>query len=127
MIQNIIYQYKKLKDLNQPGDYNFYAIIYDASIPFQDKTPNVYSCTLKVIDQDINALKYPDTLNNEVVYITIRSNTKDNLPHIHNFGDIIRIQKGRLTFNTNTSTKQVYLNLTNIQNIKCSWTIFNSK
>ena len=127
MTQTTIYQYKRLKDLTRDGDYNFYAIIYDASLPFQDKAPNTYSCTLKVIDQDINGLNYPSTLNNEIVYIIIKSNTKDNLPYVHSFGDIIRIQKGKFKFNTVNSTHQVYLNLTLMQNIKCSWTIFPSK
>ena len=127
MSQNIIYQYKKLKDLQREGDYNFYAVIYDASLPFQENTPNTYSCTIKVVDEDINGLKYPESLNNELVYIIIKSNTKDNLPYIHTFGDIIRIQKGKLKYNSTTNMRQVYLNLTSIHNIKCSWTIFPSK
>jgi hypothetical protein len=122
MIQNTKFRYATLKELINVGDYNFYAIIYDATLPAQDKNPNQYVCSIKVIDKEINRLNNPNSLQNEIVTIIIKSNSKDNLPYIHRFGDIIRIQRGNFMSNK----KIVYLNLTS-QNIKSTWTIFPSK
>lgn len=124
MTQATKFKYYSLKDLNLNGEYNFYGVIYDASLPYQDEVPNQYVCTIKVVDPEINKLNYPDTLNDEIVYVIIKSNTKDNLPYIHHFGDIIRIQRGKFSIK---KKRTVYLNLTSMQNIKSSWTIFQSK
>jgi hypothetical protein len=88
------YKYNTLKELNNNDNYNFYGIIYDATFPTTDDTPNDYICTLKVIDPDINCLTFPTSFSEEVVNIIIKSNSKDNLPFIHNVGDIIRIHRG---------------------------------
>lgn len=123
MSQAIKYKYYSLEDLKLQGEYNFFGIIYDASIPYQDNEPNTYICTLKIIDPQINKLNYPDSLNDQIVNVIIKSNTKDNLPYVHNFGDILRVQRGKYTMK---KRRTVYLNLTSTQNIRSTWTIFPS-
>lgn len=88
--------YRSIKDLSETkqNDNNFYAVIYDATFPTQDTTPNNYICMVKVIDYDVNCLSYPNSLNENLLNIIIKSNCKENLPNIHNVGDILRIQKG---------------------------------
>jgi hypothetical protein len=88
------YKYTGMKDFDKPDNYNFYGIIYDATFPTHDDTPNDYICTLKVIDPDINCLTFPSSFADEVINIIIKSNSKENLPYIHNVGDIIRIHRG---------------------------------
>lgn len=139
------YKYSNVKDLTTiSGDYNFYGIIYDATFPSVDETPNTYVCTVKVIDSDVNCLTFPNSLNDEVVNVIIKSNSKENLPYIHNIGDIIRIHRGYYVsgfkisyiyyiyfllfdlfiFQKPKKKKNVYLNLTNISKLKASWCIF---
>lgn len=118
------YKYTSLKDIQVNGDYHFYGIIYDASIPTQDEVPNQYICTLKLIDQDINCISFPDSLQEELIYVILKSNSKENLPYIHTFGDIIRIQRGKFVLK---KKKKVYLNLTSYSKVKGNWTIFSSK
>jgi hypothetical protein len=88
------YTYSNLKEIAISGDCNFYGIIYDATYPTQDETPDSYVCTLKIIDQDINCLAFPTTLNDEIINLIIKSNSKDNLPYVHTVGDIIRVHRG---------------------------------
>ena len=88
------YKYSNIKDISQAENYNFYGIIYDASFPSTDDTPNTYVCNVKLIDTDTNCLTFPSSLNDEIVTLIIKSNTKENLPYIHNVGDIMRIHRG---------------------------------
>jgi hypothetical protein len=50
-------KYTLLKDIEEPGEYNCYGIIYDASFPQylekKEKDNNTlnYGCTIKLIDQ----------------------------------------------------------------------------
>jgi hypothetical protein len=48
------YKYNTIKEFNMPGDYNFYGVIYDATFPVYEEKENLYHCTIKVIDQDVN-------------------------------------------------------------------------
>lgn len=123
MIQSTKLKYVSLKELTINGDYNFYGIIYDATFPSQDDLPNQYYCSIKIIDKDINRLNNPNNFNDEIVNVIIKSNSKENLPYIHQFGDIIRIQRGKFTYKSN---KNVYLNLSS-QGSKSTWTIYSSK
>lgn len=96
--------YTSLKGLDAEGDYNFFGIIYDATFPTQDETPNNYVCTLKLIDQDINNINSEDRLEFEIINLIIKSNSKDNLPHIHQIGDIIRVHRGIYVYIINKFT-----------------------
>ncbi len=87
------YKYSEIKDILTYDNYNFYGIIYDASFPTTDDTPNTYVCNIKLIDTDTNCLTFPNSLNQELVTLIVKSNTKDNLPYIHNVGDILRVHR----------------------------------
>jgi hypothetical protein len=88
------YKYSEIKDIVNQDNYNFYGIVYDATYPTMDDSPNTYVCNVKIIDTDTNCLTFPNSLSNELVTLIIKSNTKDNLPTIHNIGDILRIHRG---------------------------------
>jgi hypothetical protein len=90
------YKYTNIKDLNMDGYFNFYGVIYDATFPVYDEKENSYSATVKIIDQDVNCLTYPESLNDNIVYLIIKSSDKENLPFIHSIGDIIRVHRGNL-------------------------------
>lgn len=88
------YKYSQIKEMKVDGDYNFYGIIYDASFPLQEESPNSYICYLKIIDPDVNCLTNPTNLNDELINLIIKSNCKENLPFVHSIGDIIRVHRG---------------------------------
>jgi hypothetical protein len=88
------YKYTSIKDIEQIDNYNFYGIIYDATFPAVDEISKHYVCNVKVIDPDINCLTNPSTLADNIVTLIIKSNTMEQLPFIHNIGDIIRIHRG---------------------------------
>jgi hypothetical protein len=90
------YKYTNIKDLNTDGYFNFYGVIYDATFPVFDDKENSYSATVKIIDQEVNCLSHPETLNDNIVYLNIKSSDKENLPFIHSIGDIVRVHRGNL-------------------------------
>ena len=85
------------------GDYNFWGVIYDASFPIQednqhnaykDNTNITYICYLKLIDPTVNCISNPFDINEEIIHLIIKSSSKENLPFLHNIGDIIRVHRG---------------------------------
>ena len=127
-------KYTLLKDIQEQGEYNFYGIIYDASFPkiseksekSQQSSIN-FECSIKLIDQNINSLEYPDSteFNNNIKTLIIKSNYKEQIPFIHTIGDIIRVQHGYCKQKMN---KCLYLNFSHNFNKKNgiqNWCIFS--
>jgi hypothetical protein len=85
------YKYTSIKDMNESENYNFYGVVYDATFPTTEDTPNDYVCIIKVIDTETNCLT---ALDDGVLTLVIKSNSKENLPFIHSVGDIIRVHRG---------------------------------
>jgi hypothetical protein len=92
------YKYSTINEIMKDGDYNFYGIIYDASFPLQEENTqnqqNNFICYLKLIDPTVNCITNPFDLNEELIHLIIKSNSRDNLPFTHNIGDIIRVHRG---------------------------------
>ena len=97
------YIYTPLNEMNEPGEYNFYGIIYDSTFPIQEeensmldeqKSNPVYNCIIKLIDQSINCLTNPNNFQDNLITLIIKSTDKENIPFIHNIGDIIRVHRG---------------------------------
>ena len=118
----IKYNYTSFENLKEQGEYNFYAIIFDATFPLEEDTKLKYSCTLKLIDQTINCLTNPDNFDENIIYLIIKSNEKYNIPYIHNIGDIIRVHSG---FYSPKKKRNVYLNVCKDNEIKGSWCIYS--
>ena len=116
------YKYSTFEDLNEQGEYNFYAIIYDASFPLEESNTLKYSCTLKLIDQTTNCLSNPNNFNDNIIYLTIKSSEKENIPYIHHIGDIIRVHRG---FYSPKNKRNVYLNVCKDNKIKGSWCLYS--
>ena len=87
------YEYSNIKSFSNPGDYNFYGIIYDATFPVQDDI-NSYTCNLKIIDPEVNLLSNPEDFNEQVINLVIKATSLDALPFVHKIGDIIRVHRG---------------------------------
>ncbi len=88
------YKYTNLIDLkNENKKYNLYALIYDATFPSFDDSPTQYICTMKILDNFINRLRYSN-FDDEVVTLIFKSTSRENLPFSHHIGDIIRIHRG---------------------------------
>ena len=119
---SIKYKYSAFEDLNEQGEYNFYAIIYDASFPLEESNTLKYSCTLKLIDQTTNCLSNPNNFNENIIYLTIKSSEKENIPYIHHIGDIIRVHRG---FYSPKNKRNVYLNVCKDNKIKGSWCLYS--
>ena len=92
-MSNVKYKYQTLKEIDA-GDCNFYGIIYDATFPVLEDKENTFECILKIIDPDINCLTFPNNLNDNIIYLIIKSSEKENMPYIHSIGDIIRVHRG---------------------------------
>ena len=116
------YKYSYLEDLKVQGEYNFYGVIYDASFPLEEATSKKYSCTLKLIDQTTNCLSDPNSFNDNIIYLTIKSSEKENIPYIHHIGDIIRVHRG---FYSPKKKRNVYLNVCKDNRIKGSWCLYS--
>jgi len=119
---SIKYKYSAFEDLNEQGEYNFYAIIYDASFPLEESNTLKYSCTLKLIDKTTNCLSNPNNFNENIIYLTIKSSEKENIPYIHHIGDIIRVHRG---FYSPKNKRNVYLNVCKDNKIKGSWCLYS--
>ena len=95
------YKYHSIKEFNLPADYNFYGVIYDATFPVYEEKENLYHCTIKVIDMDVNCQTYPSNLSEHLINLIVKSSEKENLPYIHSVGDIIRVHRGVYVRNKN--------------------------
>ena len=118
----IKYKYTTFDNLIEQGEYNFYAVILDATFPLEEASSSKYSCTLKLIDQTTNCLTHPNNFNDNIIYLTIKSTEKENIPYIHHIGDIIRVHRG---FYSPKSKRNVYLNVCKDNKIKGSWCIYS--
>ena len=115
------YKYNLINEMKTDGDYNFYGVIYDASFPAQednkqntyankdDKNPT-YICYLKLIDPTVNCITNPFDLNEEIIHLIIKSSSKENLPYLHNIGDIIRVHRGVFVIKLNKKKKNIAFN-----------------
>ena len=116
------YKYTTFEDLKEQGEYNFYAVIYDASFPLEESTSKKYSCTLKLIDHTTNCLTNPNDFNNNIIYLTIKSSEKENIPYVHHIGDVIRVHRG---FYSPKAKRNVYLNVCKDNKFKGSWCLYS--
>jgi hypothetical protein len=123
-------KYTKLSELSEPGEYNCYGIIYDASFPqIQEQSQqgaSKYECTIKLIDENINFLNCADvsTFNNNIITLIIKSQFKEKIPYIHTIGDIIRIHSG---IYSHKNKKNIYVQIatTTKGQTNASWCIFS--
>ena len=126
--KSIAITYTTFDQMKQSGEYNFYGIIYDASIP-QSQSPEQsqqiqkYECTIKLIDKSVNFIKYPDLelLKDNLITLIIKSTS---VPYIHTIGDIIRVHHGNYS---HKAKRNIYLSQDTKQNssIIPSWCIFS--
>jgi hypothetical protein len=98
------YKYTSIKDMNENENYNFYGVIYDATFPTIDDSPTDYVCIIKVIDTETNCLNISN-IDEEVLTLVIKSNSKESLPFIHTVGDIIRVHRGLYVIFNNLEAK----------------------
>ena len=119
---SIKYKYSMFSDLIEQGEYNFYGVIYDSSFPLEETTTGKYSCTIKLIDQNTNCLSNPNDFNENIIYLTIKSSEKENIPYIHNIGDVIRIHHG---FYSPKNKRNVYLNVCKGNKANGSWCLYS--
>ena len=128
----IKYKYTTFDELKEQGEYNFFAIIYDASFPQEenslsesDKKKNAtkYFCILKLIDQTTNCLTNPNNFHENVIYLIIKSAEKENIPYVHNIGDIIRVHRG---FYAPKKKRNIYVNVCKDNKIKGSWCLYSA-
>jgi hypothetical protein len=87
-------KYSKIKEIKEDGNYNFYGIIFDASLPKKEESTDNYMTCIKIIDQQVNCLNNKTNLDDSLIHLFIKCPTKELLPFIHCVGDIIRVQKG---------------------------------
>ena len=118
----IKYKYSIFSDLVEQGEYNFYGVVYDSSFPLEEEKTGKYSCTIKLIDHSTNCLSNPNDFNDNIICLTIKSSDKENIPYIHQIGDIIRIHRG---FYSPKKKRNVYLNLCNDHKINGSWCLYS--
>ena len=128
---SIKYKYTVFSDLNEQGEYNFYGIIYDASFPKEEENfallPGTkaplpkYSVVLKLLDQNTNCLTHPNNLAENLITLIIQVNERENIPYVHQIGDIIRVHRGMYV---PKQKRNVYLNLLKGNQFKGSWCIF---
>ena len=128
------YSYSSFDDIKEQGEYNFYGIIYDASFPKEEENFAIlpgtkeplpkYSCVLKLIDQTTNCLTNPTNFNENVITLIIQANERENIPFVHQIGDIIRVHRGVYV---PKAKRNVYLNLLKGNQFKGSWCIFSAE
>ena len=118
---SITYKYSTFDELIEQGEYNFYGIIYDASFPQEEELG--YTCILKLIDQTTNCLTHPNNFNENIIYLIIKSKERENIPFVHQIGDIIRIRRG---FYSPKKKRNIYLNITKDNNQIKSWCLYQS-
>ena len=121
------YKYSTFDELIEQGEYNFYGMIYDSSFPEEEtqndskKNSSKYVCVLKLIDQSTNCLTNNSNFNDNIIYLVIKSNEKENVPFVHRIGDIIRVHSGLYA---PKHYRTVYLNVLKDNKLKGSWAIF---
>ncbi len=127
------YLYTTFDDLKEQGEYNLFGVIYDASFPLEENTTSEtdkkkgnfkYTCILKIIDQTTNLLSHPNNFSDNLIYLIIKSSEKENIPYVHNIGDIIRVHRG---FYSPKSKRNVYVNVCKDNKIKSSWCLYSLK
>ena len=127
------YKYTTFEEMKEQGEYNFYGIIYDATFPKEEDNFAIlpgtkeplpkYSCILKLIDQSTNCLTNPTNFNENVIILIIQANERENIPYVHQIGDIIRVHRGLYT---PKAKRNVYLNLLKGNQFKGSWCVFSA-
>ena len=127
------YAYTTFDEMKEQGEYNFYGIIYDASFPKEEENyallPGAkaplpkYSVVLKLLDQNTNCLTHPNNLAENLITLIIQVNERENIPYVHQIGDIIRVHRGMYT---PKQKRNVYLNLLKGNQFKGSWCIFSA-
>ena len=125
------YAYTTFDQMKEQGEYNFYGIIYDASFPKEEENfallPGTkaplpkYSVVLKLLDQNTNCLTHPNNLAENLITLIIQVNERENIPYVHQIGDIIRVHRGMYV---PKQKRNVYLNLLKGNQFKGSWCIF---
>ncbi len=60
------YEYSNIKSFSNQGDYNFFGIIYDATFPIPEDACT-YTCSLKIVDPEVNLLANSATTNRSTV------------------------------------------------------------
>ena len=126
------YAYTTFDQMKEQGEYNFYGIIYDASFPKEEENyallPGAkaplpkYSVVLKLLDQSTNCLTHPKNLAENLITLIIQVNERENIPYVHQIGDIIRVHRGMYI---PKQKRNVYLNLLKGNQFKGSWCIFS--
>ena len=48
----------------------------------------------KLIDQSVNCLTHQNNLVENLITLIIQVNEKENIPYVHQIGDIIRVHRG---------------------------------
>ena len=127
------YKYTPFDEMKEQGEYNFYGIIQDANFPKEEENFTIlpgtkeplpkYSCILKLIDQTTNCLTNPTNFNENVITLVIQANERENIPYVHQIGDIIRVHRGLYA---PKAKRNVYLNLLKGNQFKGSWCIFSA-
>jgi len=120
---SISYKYSTFNELIEQGEYNFLGIIYDASFPQQEENTQKYSCILKLIDQTTNCLTNPNDFSENIIYLIIKSNERENIPFVHHIGDIIRVHRG---FYSPKNKRNIYLNVTKDNQMKGAWCLYHA-
>jgi len=117
------YNYYSLKDLSTKREATFYGVIVDATFPCKEETDDtVFVSTIKLIDHTVNFLNDPVEVQNNMIYVTVKSDLIEYLPFVQHVGDILRIHRGNYTHKTK---RNVYLNLESKGPLKASWCIFS--
>lgn len=89
------YNYYSIKELSAKREATFYGVILDATFPCKEENDeSVYVSTIKVIDHSVNLVNDPVEFQNDIVYITVKSDLIEFLPFVQHIGDIIRIHRG---------------------------------
>jgi hypothetical protein len=130
---NLKYTYTSFDQMKEQGEYNFYGFIYDATFPKEEDNHAIlpgtkgplpkYSCVLKLLDQSVNCLTNPTNLKEKVITLIIQANERENIPYVHQIGDIIRVHRGVYV---PKAKRNVYLNILKGNQLKGSWCLFSS-
>ena len=143
---NLKFKYKSIEEITNSGDYNFYGIIYDASLPMVEEFPPEdedlepifkYTCDIKIIDHVSNFLTEPENIYKNMLNITITTDHKDYIPFITKIGEILRIhhgiykqskpKKNEINNENIQQERKIQLTLNKKTKYKGNWCIFNPK
>ena len=136
---NLKFKYKSIEEITTPGDYNFFGMIYDASLPTEEELPSEddeivpifkYTCEIKIIDQTTNFLVDPKKIFKNMINLTITTDHKDYIPFITKIGEVIRVHHGiynpkKNKNQKNEDGKKIQLTLTKKTKYKGNWCIFS--